>query len=149
MLKGLAARLLQNYIGKYADVDANKLSVGLLSGVVELENLPLKPDAFNNHDIPFELKIGFLKKVKLNISLNALRYTPLLLTADNLFIIIGPKKQHGKSEKRSSLDEEEQADKIQRLNNLENKWFKEVEFLGTLGTYILRLCGSWFSLNFT
>lgn len=126
MLEGLAAKILQTYIGKYVDVDANKLSVGLLSGIVELENLPVKPEAFNDNNLPFELKIGFLEKVKVNISLNALRYTPLVLTADNLFVIVGPRKRNGKRTETESVDDR----KLQRLNDLENKWFKEVEFLG-------------------
>lgn len=170
MLEGLAAKILENYIGKYVNVNADKLSVGLLSGVVELDNVPLKPDAFNDHDLPFELKLGYVEKIKLNISLNSLRYTPLLLTADKLFIIIGPKnKMHTKSEEeekpkvsqtgedKSNEDrkvaennnkQEEilnekisqvndykqklQQEKLDRLVNLENKWFKEVEFLGKL-----------------
>ena len=144
MLEGLAAKILQNYIGKYVNVNADKLSVGLLSGVVELENVPLKPEAFNDHDLPFELKFGYVGKIKLNISLNSLRYTPLLLTADNLFIIIGPKERYKnitnnndetKVPTQSDSDINNEAEKIKkekidRLDNLENKWFKEVEFLG-------------------
>ena len=152
MLEGLAAKILQNYIGKYVKVNADKLSVGLLSGVVELDNLPLIPEAFNDHDLPFELKFGFLKKIKLNISLNSLRYTPLVLTADNLFIIIAPKeskekdststadndneiisdqivKQENTSDEKNDLNEIQNS-KLDSLNNLENKWFKEVEYLG-------------------
>lgn len=154
MLEGLAAKILQNYIGKYVNVNANKLSVGLLTGVVELDNLPLKPEAFNDHDLPFELKFGYLEKVKLNISLNSLRYAPLLLTADNLFIIIGPKNKDTSKKSTENLENEKndsnygdelnaqennqnndnseklQNEKLERLTSLENKWFKEVEFLG-------------------
>lgn len=145
MLEGLAAKILQNYIGKYVNVNADKLSVGLLSGVVELDNVPLKPEAFNDHDLPFELKFGYVGKIKLNISLNSLRYTPLLLTADHLFIIIGPKERYknmtSNNDETALPTQNDEADvnneaekiqkeKIDRLDNLENKWFKEVEFLG-------------------
>ncbi len=149
MLEGLAAKILQNYIGKYVNVNADKLSVGLLTGVVELENVPLKPEAFNDHDLPFELKLGYVEKIKLNISLNSLRYAPLLLTADNLFIIIGPKRISTKKNEHATVSDEVvseeiklkeieqykeklQREKLDRLVNLENKWFKECEFLGKL-----------------
>lgn len=91
MLEGLAAWVLKTYIGKYINVNPDKLSIGLLSGVVELENVPLKPDAFNEYDFPFELKLGYIGKIKLNVSLNTLRYSPWSLHAENICIIIGPK----------------------------------------------------------
>ena len=129
MLEGLAARVLKAYIGKYVSVNADKLSVGLLSGVVELENVPLKTDAFNDSDLPFELKCGYVGKIKLTISLNSLRYTPWLLNAENICIIIGPKDSA--SQARTDDDEDKlQQVKLDKLINLENKWFKEVEFLG-------------------
>ncbi len=145
MLEGLAAKILQNYIGKYVNVNVDKLSVGLLTGVVELENVPLKPEAFNDHDLPFELKLGYVEKIKLNISLNSLRYAPLLLTADNLFIIIGPKRISKKTNERGEDSSDEiklksmeeykqklQLEKLDRLLNLENRWFKKCEFLGKI-----------------
>jgi vacuolar protein sorting-associated protein 13D len=132
MLEGLAAWVLKAYIGKYVNVNAHKLSVGLLSGIVELENVPLISEAFNDNDFPFELKFGYVGKIKLNISLNSLRYTPWILTAENLFMIIGPKNLT----KTKSNDEQENndQDKQEKLINLENKWCKEVEFLGIINS---------------
>lgn len=127
MLEGLASWVLKTYIGKYVNVNAQKLSVGLLSGLVELENVPFLTDAFNENDLPFELKFGYIGKIKLKISLNALRYTPLILTVENAFLILGPKRNLS----QTSLDKPELfSEKLEKLNNLENKWFKEVEFLG-------------------
>ncbi|RNA32522.1 vacuolar sorting-associated 13D isoform X1, partial [Brachionus plicatilis] len=122
MLEGLAAWVLKTYIGKYINVNPDKLSIGLLSGVVELENVPLNPDVFNDLNFPFELKTGFFGKIKLNVSLNSLRTSPWLLQAEKLCIKLGPKDYHKTVYKPIDVN--------QKLNELESKWFKEVELLG-------------------
>ena len=43
MLEGLATWFLNNYLGKYLEnLDNDQLSISLLSGQVELENVPLR-----------------------------------------------------------------------------------------------------------
>lgn len=136
MLEGLASWVLKTYIGKYVNVNPDKLSIGLLSGVVELENASLKLDALNeNPRFPFEIKFGHIGKIKLNISLNTLRYSPWSLVAENVHIIIGPrvnrKSTNDSTYNSSNFDTEKDLnEKLDRLNNLENKWFKEIELLG-------------------
>lgn len=132
MLEGLAAWVIKTYVGKYVNVNPDKLSIGLLSGVVELENVQLNPEAFNEPEFPFEFKCGYAGKIKLNVSLNTLRYSPWVLDIDKLFILIGPKdlsKQETKS-RRDQDHEHEYKQKADKLNDLEAKWFKEVELLG-------------------
>ena len=133
MLEGLAAWVIKTYVGKYVNVNPDKLSIGLLSGVVELENVQLNPEAFNEPEFPFEFKCGYAGKIKLNISLNTLRYSPWVLDIDKLFILIGPKVLSHidtKSRHDANQDEHEYKQKADKLNDLEAKWFKEVELLG-------------------
>jgi hypothetical protein len=130
MLEGLAAWILKTYIGKFVNVDTEKLSVGLLSGVVELENVQLKSDAFNDNSFPFQLKFGHIGKVKLNISLNTLRYSPWLFELEQISIIFGPKTQHAFNTDSTSDKENILFNKLEKLESLEKKWFKEIEFLG-------------------
>jgi vacuolar protein sorting-associated protein 13D len=133
MLEGLAAWVLKTYIGKYVNVNPDRVSVGLLSGVVELENVQLNAAAFNNdHEFPFELKCGYAGKIKLNVSLSTLRYSPWVLAVDELFIVIGPKSLDELTNRVVDETQEAEAlrDKLDKLNNAEAKWFKEVELLG-------------------
>jgi hypothetical protein len=130
MLEGLAAWILKTYIGKFVNVDAEKLSVGLLSGVVELENVHLKSDAFNDNSFPFQLKFGHIGKVKLNISLNTLRYSPWLFELEQISVIFGPKTQHTSSTESTTDKENILFNKLEKLESLDQKWFKEIEFLG-------------------
>lgn len=129
MLEGLASWFLKTYIGKYVNVNPDKLSIGLLSGVVELENASLKLDAFNDEawsSLPFELKYGHIGKIKLNVSLNTLRASPWSLIAENVQIIVGPRRETT----TNKTTDDEQREKLDRLVNMDNKWFKEVELLG-------------------
>lgn len=142
MLEGLVSWILKTYIGKYVNVNQDKLSIGLLSGVVELENASLKLDALNkNERFPFSIKFGHIGKIKLNISFNTLRNSPWSLVAENINIVLGPKvlneetdttATNGDEKPATSVDFEREklADKLDRVTNLENKWFKEVELLG-------------------
>ncbi|CAN7986726.1 unnamed protein product [Ixodes hexagonus] len=59
MLEGLAAWVLNTYVGGYVEnLNTHQLSIGLLRGQVELENLPLKKDAFRHLLLPLEIKAG-------------------------------------------------------------------------------------------
>lgn len=129
MLEGLASWILKSFLGKYVNVNQEKLSIGLLSGVVELENASLKLDALNESTsrwCPFEIKFGHIGKIKLNIY----TYTtsPWSLIAENISIILGPPKLRPPAS--AAAQRAEHADKLDRLNRFENKWFKEVELLG-------------------
>jgi vacuolar protein sorting-associated protein 13D len=122
MLEGLVAWLLKTYIGKYVNVNPEKLSVGLLSGIIELENLQINTNEINNthKSLPFIIKYGHISKVKLNVSLNQLRNTPMAVLADGIYIIISP---------RLNSDVVNVDNEKDYLNAFENKWFKEVELL--------------------
>ncbi len=93
MFENFAAWLLETYVGKYINVSPDKLSIGFLTGAIELEHVSLKLDAFNNNDLPIQVKFGYIDKIKLNISLATLRYSPLRLVIENLCIILGPKQK--------------------------------------------------------
>ena len=59
MLEGLAAWVLNTYVGEYVEnLNTHQLSIGLLQGAVELENLPLKKDALRKLAMPIEVKTG-------------------------------------------------------------------------------------------
>ncbi|KAI6192604.1 hypothetical protein M3Y96_01253600 [Aphelenchoides besseyi] len=56
MLEGLVTWVLNNYVGEYLEnLNADQISVALLQGQVELENVPLRRTALQKYDIPLEL----------------------------------------------------------------------------------------------
>ncbi|XP_060085097.1 intermembrane lipid transfer protein VPS13D-like [Ylistrum balloti] len=121
MLEGLAAWILNTYIGEYVEnLNTTQLSIGLLQGAVELENLPLKKDALKNFDLPLQVKSGFIGKITLQIPISRLRSEPWVVSMEKLYLLAGPLKQSEYDEEK--VKKAEQAKKASMLEALEKKW---------------------------
>ncbi|KAL6436334.1 hypothetical protein ACFW04_004699 [Cataglyphis niger] len=126
MLEGLVAWVLNNYLGKYVEnLNTDQLSIALLSGEVELENLPLKREALRHIGLPMEIKAGFIGKVRLQVPVRQIRTASWVIGIEQLYLVAGP----------INLDEydneqEEQAIleyKLSRLDALEARWRADIE----------------------
>ncbi|XP_053136918.1 intermembrane lipid transfer protein VPS13D isoform X2 [Hemicordylus capensis] len=125
MLEGLVAWVLNNYLGKYvSNLNTDQLSIALLKGAVELENLPLKKDALKEL-LPFEVKAGFIGKITLHIPFYRPHIDPWVISVSKLHLIGSPEKQEEFDEERERLLERENKKLI--LLALEEKWKKEQE----------------------
>ncbi|XP_047441039.1 vacuolar protein sorting-associated protein 13D isoform X3 [Mugil cephalus] len=129
MLEGLVAWVLNTYLGKYvSNLNTDQLSIALLKGAVELENLPLRKDALREFDLPFEVKAGFIGKITLQIPFYRPHSDPWVISMSQLNLIIGPAEQQeydGEKER-----EEERERKRRLLKALEDKFKSECEQRG-------------------
>ncbi|CAJ1055202.1 vacuolar protein sorting-associated protein 13D isoform X2 [Xyrichtys novacula] len=129
MLEGLVAWVLNTYLGKYvSNLNTDQLSIALLKGAVELENLPLRKDALREFDLPFEVKTGFIGKITLQIPFYRPHSDPWVISMSQLNLIIGPaqlQEYDGEKEK-----EEERERKQRLLKALEDKFKSECEQRG-------------------
>ncbi|XP_055691450.1 intermembrane lipid transfer protein Vps13D isoform X2 [Lutzomyia longipalpis] len=121
MLRDLIAWVLNNYLGKYVgNLNTAQLTIALLSGEVELENLPLRRDALRNLGLPLQALSGSVGKIKLQVPVRQFWTAPWCIYIEKVNVVVGP----------VNLDEwdaeaEEQADldfKVARLDRLEAKW---------------------------
>ena len=56
MFEGLIERLILSYFGDYIEnLDRNKLTIGLWSGSLELEDIMIRSKAINELKLPFKL----------------------------------------------------------------------------------------------
>ncbi|XP_070615164.1 intermembrane lipid transfer protein VPS13D isoform X2 [Erythrolamprus reginae] len=128
MLEGLIAWVLNTYLGKYvSNLNTDQLSVALLKGAVELENLPLKKDALKEL-LPFEVKAGFVGKITLQIPFYRPHIDPWVISVSKLYLIGSPEKEEEFVEAQERLLEEENKKAL--LLALEEKWKKEREQVG-------------------
>ncbi|XP_041858896.1 vacuolar protein sorting-associated protein 13D isoform X3 [Melanotaenia boesemani] len=129
MLEGLVAWVLNTYLGKYvSNLNTDQLSIALLKGAVELENLPLRKDALREFDLPFEVKAGFIGKITLQIPFYRPHSDPWVISMSQLNLIIGPAQlQEYDGEKER---EEERERKKRLLKALEDKFKSECEQRG-------------------
>ncbi|XP_077367984.1 intermembrane lipid transfer protein VPS13D isoform X2 [Festucalex cinctus] len=129
MLEGLVAWVLNTYLGKYvSNLNTDQLSIALLKGAVELENLPLRKDALKEFDLPFEVKTGFIGKITLQIPFYRPHSDPWVISMSQLNLIIGP------AHLREYDDEKEKQEQRERkkylLKTLEEKFKSECEQKG-------------------
>ncbi|KAI3356824.1 hypothetical protein L3Q82_003331 [Scortum barcoo] len=113
MLEGLVAWVLNTYLGKYvSNLNTDQLSIALLKGAVELENLPLRKDALREFDLPFEVKAGFIGKITLQIPFYRPHSDPWVISMSQLNLIIGPAQLQ---EYDGEKEREEEAERKKRL----------------------------------
>ncbi|XP_040119407.1 vacuolar protein sorting-associated protein 13D isoform X4 [Oryx dammah] len=124
MLEGLVAWVLNTYLGKYVNnLNTDQLSVALLKGAVELENLPLKKDALKELELPFEVKAGLIGKVTLQIPFYRPHVDPWVISISSLHLIGAPEKIQDFNDEKEKLLERERKKAL--LQALEEKWKNE------------------------
>ena len=68
MFEALIERLILSYFGDYIEnLDRNKLSLGLWSGSLTLEDIKINPKSINKFKLPFKFLFGKIKKLSLFI----------------------------------------------------------------------------------
>ncbi|XP_041656068.1 vacuolar protein sorting-associated protein 13D isoform X2 [Cheilinus undulatus] len=129
MLEGLVAWVLNTYLGKYvSNLNTDQLSIALLKGAVELENLPLRKDALREFDLPFEVKAGFIGKITLQIPFYRPHSDPWVISMSQLNLIIGPAQLQEYDDEKEKEEERERKKRL--LKALEDKFKSECEQRG-------------------
>ncbi|KAI6653552.1 vacuolar protein sorting-associated protein 13D [Oopsacas minuta] len=138
MLESVIAYILRSYLGEYLEnVATDQLSFLLLSGCVEIENLPVKTDGIRKLRLPIGIKGGFVSKLKLKIPLSAMKSQPWEVVIQGLYVIIEP-------EELAKINEEdeiqfEKANKMKRLKKMEESWKEEQKQQNSDGSWTSKL----------
>ncbi|CAG9534944.1 unnamed protein product [Cercopithifilaria johnstoni] len=118
MLEHLVAWVLNNYVGEYLEnLNTDQLSIALLQGQVELENVPLKESALRKFDVPLKVKSGLLGKLTLSVPLTRLRSEPWIIKMSDLLVLLEPLSSVRYDVENVEIYE--QAKKEQQLEDLE------------------------------
>ncbi|XP_058818048.1 intermembrane lipid transfer protein Vps13D isoform X2 [Topomyia yanbarensis] len=144
MLRELIAWVLNNYLGKYVEnLNTAQLTIALLSGQVELENLPLRKDALRCLGLPLQIINGTIGKVKLTVPVRQFRTASWCLNIDNVNVVCGPIDLN---EWNSEIEQQTELDfKIAALDGLEAKWRAQRETPQTEGSYYASSYSGWLS----
>ncbi len=66
MFEGLIELLMLSYFGDYIEnLDRNKLTIGLWSGLFELADIKIRSKAINELQLPFKFHFGKIGKLKI------------------------------------------------------------------------------------
>uniref|UniRef100_A0A182JQ44 UBA domain-containing protein n=1 Tax=Anopheles christyi TaxID=43041 RepID=A0A182JQ44_9DIPT len=149
MLRELIAWVLNNYLGKYVEnLNTAQLTIALLSGQVELENLPLRKDALRHFGLPLQIVSGSIGKVKLTVPVRAFRTASWCLYIDDVQVTCGPidleQDWNAEVEQQTELDL-----KVASLDRLEAKWRAQRETPVTEGSYYASSYSGWLNYGTT
>ena len=121
MLEGLATWFLNNYLGKYLELlDTAQLSISLLAGQVELENVPLRKDALRFIEPAVAVRSGQVGHIKLTVPVSRLRSEPWTLLLENVYIVLGPQRFSEYDEEAE--DQVSLETKLAALDCIEAEW---------------------------
>jgi vacuolar protein sorting-associated protein 13A/C len=121
IVKSLLAYFIDKYLNDYIDnIDKSKLNVDLWDGDVVSENLKLKPNAFDDFNLPFIIVHGHLDKLRLHIPWTSIYNQSVKVFIDGLTILVVPKSSvkydQAKDEKQK---QEAKMNEVRRLMELE------------------------------
>nr|XP_014090945.2 vacuolar protein sorting-associated protein 13D isoform X1 [Bactrocera oleae] len=146
MLNELISWVLNTYLGKYLeDFNPQQLSVALLSGEVELENVPIRKDALRSFGIPVQAHSGNIGKIKLQIPVRQFRTAPWCIIIERIYGVFGPKDIDDWDD-----DKEKNAEyefKVAELDAKEAKW--RVENGYQIDSYYSNSYTSWLNYGTT
>ncbi|KAJ8964860.1 hypothetical protein NQ314_004578 [Rhamnusium bicolor] len=125
MLEGLVAWVLNNYLGKYVQLNTEQLSIALLSG------------------LPVVIKAGFIGKVQLQVPLRQIRSAPWVIAIEQLYLVASPLPIHEWDHEAEELVRHEL--KLSALDTLEAKWRLEKDIQDSNSTYYASSYSSWYS----
>ncbi|XP_039294739.1 vacuolar protein sorting-associated protein 13D isoform X2 [Nilaparvata lugens] len=147
MLESLVAWVLNNYLGKYVEnLNTDQLSIALLQGAVELENLPLRKDALRQIGMPVQVRSGLIGKVRLQIPVSQIRSAPWEISIEQLYVVIGP--VHLSQWDEEAEENAAQDYKLSLLDAIEARWRAETES-GQAPSYYASSYSSWLSYGTT
>lgn len=124
MLRDLITWVLNTYLGKYLEnLNSAQLSVALLSGEVELENIPIRKDALRSFGLPIEVSSGSIGKIKLQVPVRQFRTSPWCISVEGLFCVVCPKDFENWDEAKEKLLDLEYKQSV--LDTAEANWRSE------------------------
>ena len=116
MFEGLIERLILSYFGDYIEnLDRNKLTIGLWSGSLELEDIMIRSKAINELKLPFKFHFGKIGKLQLIIPWKQNFSVPTIINIDSIQIVL------------SVISESSQWEFID-YNSFENKMYYLMKF---------------------
>ena len=89
MFEALIEKLILSYFGDYIEnLDRNKLSLGLWSGSLTLEDVKINPKSINKFKLPFKFLMGKIKKLSLFIPWKENFSVPTEIIIESIQIIL-------------------------------------------------------------
>lgn len=94
MFEGLLEKFLTSFLGEYIEnLDPAKLSVSIWSGSIQLNDLRLRSDLLTRLQLPFEVKLGIIKHLHLELPWSRLASQPVVCKLEQLHLVVTPQPE--------------------------------------------------------
>jgi vacuolar protein sorting-associated protein 13A/C len=119
-------------------VDKKDLSISVSSGLIKLNNVEVKPSAFDDLRLPITVKSGMVGSIEIQLSWTKLTSSPIVVVVKDVFVVTcantnkpevgleeegkcleekGKRDEESREERRNMLREEMEQHKIELLSN--------------------------------
>uniref|UniRef100_A0A146KJR5 Vacuolar protein sorting-associated protein 13A n=1 Tax=Lygus hesperus TaxID=30085 RepID=A0A146KJR5_LYGHE len=124
VFESVLIEVVNKYIGNYVEnLNADQLKVGIWGGNVVVENLAIRPGAFDDLDLPVKTVFGHLGKLTLQIPWKDLYNSPVKVEVEGLYVLVVPNsdiKYDPIKDKKYRLDEKmAEVKKVEKAKKLE------------------------------
>lgn len=94
MFEKILEKIIISYFGKYINgIDKNNVHLGVFKGNVKIENVSLKPEVMDLLDLPIDIVFSNIGRMTLNIPWSKLSSSPVPITLEDIYLVIGPRKE--------------------------------------------------------
>ena len=111
MFSSIINLVIDNFLSNFVEIDKSQTYASLLSGELELKNVKIKKDCFGYINLPyFILEIGYIGKIKIEISVPFFYSSPINIFINDIFI-------YAKQKDINKLKEKEEINSIKAFKN--------------------------------
>ena len=87
MTSSIINLVIDNFLYNFIEIDKSQTYASLLSGVLELRNVKIKKESFSYVNLPyFKLDIGYIGKIKIEMSMPFFYSNPINIYINDVFI---------------------------------------------------------------
>ena len=101
--------IFENFLSSIVEIDTSKTQLSLFSGEIELKNLKIKDEIFQNLNLPFiEVAHGYIGTLKISLSMPFFYDNPIKVLVEKIFF-------HARLKNINKLNEEEEIKNTEEL----------------------------------
>ena len=101
--------IFENFLSSIVEIDTSKTQLSLFSGEIELKNLKIKDEIFQNLNLPFiEVVHGYIGTLKISLSMPFFYDNPIKVLVEKIFF-------HARLKNINKLNEEEEIKNMEEL----------------------------------
>ena len=111
MTSSIINLVIDNFLYNFIEIDKSQTYASLLSGVLELRNVKIKKESFSYINLPyFILEIGYIGKIKVEMSMPFFYSNPINIYINDVFI-------YAKQKDINNLKEKEEITSMKDFKN--------------------------------